>query len=420
MRALLCRLVIGVIGVTVSSRGVARADDNREAARREFTAGQDADKKGDWQSAIEHYLRANDLVPHPFALFNIATDYEKLGQLREAGTWYQRYLAAAPSSEDRAKVERTLADLVARPAKLTVISTPPDAKVFVDREPVGVTPVTTIVHGGAHNVVVERDGARGQKNVTIEYGEPSDLSFTFVQGGTPVGMIAGPQNGPTTGVVGNRRDGQTSNSSLVVVASIQGAAIRVDGQPAGVSPNKVFVTPGMHSVTVEAVGYVPATQQVDIPDGQTKRIDPVLSLATPLANSVQPLFGVGYMAGITGGADIRGTGGIEAVDLGIRFPWFGFLLRMGSSGEGTMIDGLFTWSLTQGRLQPIIGAGFAHTGNDTGFGALAGLRLNLTAGGGVSLLGEVELRSYTVTDSMGIPSTQLMVPASLSLEVMYR
>src|SRR5438132_13608619 len=100
----------------------ARADE-RDDARREFAAGQAADAHRAWQQAIEHYLRANDLVPHPFALFNIATDYERLGKLREAATWFERYLAAAPDSPDREKVVATLRDIAARPAALVVRST---------------------------------------------------------------------------------------------------------------------------------------------------------------------------------------------------------------------------------------------------------------------------------------------------------
>jgi len=75
--------------------------DTREEARREFTLGQEADKRKDWAKAIEHYLRANDLVSHPFTMFNIATDYERLGRLREAATWYERYIEATPDEADK-------------------------------------------------------------------------------------------------------------------------------------------------------------------------------------------------------------------------------------------------------------------------------------------------------------------------------
>src|SRR5262245_22322812 len=49
-------VIVSLIAMTVLP---VRADD-REDARRAFAAGQAADKRGAWQEAIEHYLRAND------------------------------------------------------------------------------------------------------------------------------------------------------------------------------------------------------------------------------------------------------------------------------------------------------------------------------------------------------------------------
>src|SRR5438128_4562678 len=127
MRPLVCL----VAAVVLMIAGPVRADD-REEARKAFTAGQASDKAEDWQGAIEHYMRAYDLMPHHFALYNIARDYERLGQLREAAAWYVRYVDAAPPSADRDKVQRLIGELKVRPAKLTVKSTPEGARVTVD------------------------------------------------------------------------------------------------------------------------------------------------------------------------------------------------------------------------------------------------------------------------------------------------
>jgi hypothetical protein len=178
----------------------ARAD-SREEARKEFAAGQAADKRGDYQTAIEHYLRANDLHPHPFAIYNIAINYERLGQHREAATWFRRYLEAAPDSPDRGKVEKKLADLEGRPAKLNVRSSPDGARVLVDGAPVGVTPYAGVVRGGTRRIAVERDGQRDERTVTVEYGEPIELSFTI---GGPEAPADAPPDAPPEAIEGPR------------------------------------------------------------------------------------------------------------------------------------------------------------------------------------------------------------------------
>ena len=162
--------------VLVALGTAARADnatlDVREEARREFADGQAADKRKDWAQAIEHYLRANDLVTHPFAMFNIATDYERLGRLREAATWYERYVEATPDEADKAKVQKLLAELVARPGTLTVRSVPDGAQVWVDGGYAGTTPYSGHIKGGAHKVSTRLAGRQpDERDVTVEYGD---------------------------------------------------------------------------------------------------------------------------------------------------------------------------------------------------------------------------------------------------------
>jgi hypothetical protein len=107
-------------------------------------------------------MRANDLMPHPNAMFNIATDFEQIGKLREAAVWYQRYLDSAPmESPDRAKVAKNLAarpeqaghadnpyepagcarvrgrsvrrpHVLNKPGTLTIRTNPPGVRAFVD------------------------------------------------------------------------------------------------------------------------------------------------------------------------------------------------------------------------------------------------------------------------------------------------
>ncbi len=167
-------LVLAVLVVSgLCARGV-RADE-RDDARAAFAAGEAADRAKDWRGAIEQYLHAYELVPHPFAMFNIATDYERLGQLREASTWYQRYLEAAPTSPDHAKVAQTLGELRTRPGTITVRSLPDGATVSIDGGNVGTTPYTGMIKGGSHRIIVASGTQIEHRDITTEYGDPIDV-----------------------------------------------------------------------------------------------------------------------------------------------------------------------------------------------------------------------------------------------------
>lgn len=176
---------------------VAHADD-RADARAEFAAGQAADRARDYQAAIDHYLRANDLVPHPYAMFNIAHDYERLGRRREAAAWYRRYLDAAPDSTDRRTVERKLAALAATPGALTVRTPRDGARVAIDGRWVGRTPYTAVVAAGRHRVTVDDGVHREVHEATVAYGEPALVEVALGASDTPPGAPGAPGAVPGT------------------------------------------------------------------------------------------------------------------------------------------------------------------------------------------------------------------------------
>jgi hypothetical protein len=186
-----CLLLTGfaVAAVAPSARA-----DVREDAREEFAAGQAADARSDWGGAIEHYLRANDLVPHPFSVYNIAVDYERLGKLREAAIWYARYLQLAPTSEDRNRVASQLAELQARPGTLAVSSIPPGARVVIDGRDAGTAPLAQEVASGGHRVRVQWGEVTAVRDVALEYGEPVEVTLS-----QPVTLEPARPKGPGSG-----------------------------------------------------------------------------------------------------------------------------------------------------------------------------------------------------------------------------
>jgi hypothetical protein len=151
--------------------------EDREAAAIHFQAAQAAEKRADYKTAIEEYERAYRLAPHPSVLFNMANNYEKLGDLRHAAEYLGRYLRDDPRAEDRPVVERRITGLRDRPSVLHV-GEPRGATLLLDGQPHGTLPTSIDIPAGAHRIQAERDGARStEQEVTAEFGEPLDVNL---------------------------------------------------------------------------------------------------------------------------------------------------------------------------------------------------------------------------------------------------
>lgn len=391
----ICLLAVAAI---VSAAGAARAEDPREEARREFAAGQAADRRSDWRGAIEHYLRANDLFPHPFAVYNIAVDYERLDKLREAATWYERYLAGATDAADRERVRRVLAELVTRPARLTVRSVPDGAQVFVDGVPVGTTPYGGTIRGGFHRIGVELDGRRAQRDVTVEYAEPVSVELS-------IAAAAG---------------------TLRVTGAPYGAAISVDGEDAGTIPARLALAAGTHTVRVTRDGYAPYETTVEVAADRETAVDARLSPGTGGAGGRRVLRAA-YLFGFGGGLDVRGEGGLGMVELGIRLGPLDASARVGKAAGLTVIDLLLRWTLTRGKLAPFAGGAYTAVEKGGGFALIGGVRYDVVRAerAGVSVLVESGLRYYSGTpeSSSGepaMPDSGFIVPVMASVLVLYK
>lgn len=80
---------------------------------------------------------------------------------------------------------------------------------------------------------------------------------------------------------------------LLVAASVDGAMVSVDGGESTDAPAVLSVDPGPHEVTVEAPGYHPFTQRIEVPEGTTpqvqaelRQIDARLSVRGPSGAAV--------------------------------------------------------------------------------------------------------------------------------------
>jgi len=443
MRGLLVWLLIAAIGL---GGGRAHADDRAEA-RKAFAAAQEAERRKDWQGAIHHYLRANSLKAHPFAVYNVAVNYERLGKLREAAAWYERYLASITEPSERERVQREMDELVVRPAPLTVRSAPAGARVYIDAVPAGVTPHQGTIRGGFHRVSVDLGGGRrDQRDVTVEYAEPVTLDFALPDA-----------------------------TGTIFVRGPQGAVIFIDEREAGRVPARLALAPGPHLVRVESPGYdryettvtvqrgreikvtarMTRTDGADEGEGEIAGADtdeagtgtgtgagagpgagpgaipataPAVGPGTaPGASAASNPIRAGYLVGFAGGADARGGGVIGLAELGVRFGPLDGTVRVGRAAELTNVDILARWSLLPGRISPFLGGGYTFVEGGGGYAVSGGVRWDVVRAdrGGLSVLAESGLRYFSATpesEAGGTPEkiTRFIVPVMASLLYQYR
>jgi outer membrane receptor protein involved in Fe transport len=81
--------------------------DPKDDARRHFVEGLRAAEAGEFQTALDRFLAAQEAYAHPATMFNIARAYEDLGRLEDARDWYRRLATEHP--ERAAEVDPALA-----------------------------------------------------------------------------------------------------------------------------------------------------------------------------------------------------------------------------------------------------------------------------------------------------------------------
>jgi PEGA domain len=390
-RSTVCALLL------IATATPALADD-REEARREFAAGQAEDRQHNWQAAIEHYLRANEIVSHPFTVYNIAVDYEHLSKLRESATWYARYLDQTTDPAERTKVQRLIEDMKTRPSRLSVRSPRDGAPVTIDGKPAGHTPAIQMVRGGPHHVAVEVDGQREDRDIVVEYGEPAEV------------------------VVQAR--GGAGGGALLVVGSPPGALVTVDNIPAGQLPLTVPATPGSHHVHVEQIGYRPWDSDFTVEQNQATRVAVTMApldggpIDTGPGETTPHVVKLQYLFGAIGGADARGSGATGLFELGVRYTRFMGVFQAGAANDGGFVGILGRWKITAGNLAPYIGLGLVGNRDGGGFEAEGGFHWDLAKNDRATLaaIATIGVYYYGSVDMAGNKGTSIAVPVSFGIE----
>ena len=161
------------------------ADDVTAQAREHFGEATKLYKDGDFDAALVQFERAYELKPNYRVLYNIGQTYFQLRQYVEARDAMTRYLKEGGDQVDaerQAAVNKDLADLQRRLAKVTIKVNVGGATVLVDGKNVGTTPLSepVVVSEGQRSISVEAPN-RGvlQRQIRVAGGDQQVLTLTF-------------------------------------------------------------------------------------------------------------------------------------------------------------------------------------------------------------------------------------------------
>jgi len=173
--------------------------DAVDQAKQRFAAGAQAYREARYKDAIDLFLQANGLDPHPDLIYNIGQAYEKLGDVGAALRSYREYLRLQPGAADRATIETGIKNLETRlrergVQQVSIFSTPEGATLILDQKAVGQTPWTGEIAPGRHLAVLRATGFPDVAKEFVLLGDRSmdlDVALSLAAAGTAAVVLAG-------------------------------------------------------------------------------------------------------------------------------------------------------------------------------------------------------------------------------------
>lgn len=318
-------LAVSTLFLGLCPFNAAHADGYADEAELQFEAGITAYNKGDFRTALEHFLVSNRLVPNWNVTYNIARMYEQLERYPDAYRYYVDALGAGADAKTAVEIQTSLTRIAPRVAVLRVDSDPPGAIIYFDRKDLGArgrTPKPLAIAEGKYKVIVELDGYEPAviDDVRVKTGTESPVAIKLkrIVGSVQVSLDGAPsafvhldrEDGPPqctapctfeappgSHILYFTRDGYAAaprqvevpakdtikivglmnplTGSLVVQADERDALIEIDGQPAGFTPTVIpNVAVGAHQIKVTLRGYAPIERHIVIrANEQTKITD---------------------------------------------------------------------------------------------------------------------------------------------------
>ncbi len=174
---------LGALFVIAAPTAAHAQDDEAARARAAFDRGTRRFTARRYDQALEAFLEAHSITPHPAVLFNIASCYDKLDRATEAVNTYQRYLRERGDEVEpgrRRDVQTALARLRRQVALLHIVPPDQDAPVTLDGEPLELGDDPWAVAPGTY-VIASRasDGREAREEVGAVAGETVEVTLTF-------------------------------------------------------------------------------------------------------------------------------------------------------------------------------------------------------------------------------------------------
>jgi len=236
-------------------------------ARFHFQRGMELFKQGKIEDALEQFLLSNRLVKNPNAVFNAAKCFEKIGRLNEAFTLYSEYLLFDLSSKERLEAQSNLKQVENSIATVLVESSPPNAQIYVDREELGSwgeTPRTVAISPGKHKITLKLPNFHPQ-DVEIEshIGSTTKINVNLMPILSKIRLVSN-------------------------VSDIKSVFVTIDnGEKKKLNvPAEMEVQVGVHSIKIEAEGFVPIEKSVNVIENEILNVDFTLPPLPPPAGTM--------------------------------------------------------------------------------------------------------------------------------------
>jgi len=225
--------------VFLSVPGAAGAQGSEDLIRSQAHANAAAAlfRQGSYAAALGELTEANDLVPAPIYLFNIARCHEEKGHLADAVEQYERFLAVAEDERRKERARRTVARLVPKAfGAVEVACSQEGARVVLEGfEERGCPCLLERVRPGVFGLTVRAPGYTvHEERVRAEAGTVTRVTVELSPAPDEPGM-------------------RVALGRLAVTSEPDGAEARLDGDPLGRTPTgAVEVDAGFHVLEVEA------------------------------------------------------------------------------------------------------------------------------------------------------------------------
>lgn len=232
----------------------AKPEAARAEARSRFERGLRAFDSGDLPGALAEFNRAQELLPNPNVLFNVAQVYAAMGKPVEATRVAKLVLAdpAGLGATSLAGAKKILAEQASRVAAVELKVNVADAHVEVDNVDVARTPLKEPLQlaSGTHVIGVFATGyAPTRKEITVA-GETS----------TKVAIELVPMEGKL--------------AHLKLTATLLDAQLLANGEVIGTTPFPASLTlsPGKYHLELKRLGYTSQPVDVTLGDGATGEV----------------------------------------------------------------------------------------------------------------------------------------------------